>query len=176
MAVNWGKGLSAIWNGITTGDFSQPTQAYTDRHSVKSGNVPTPVGSTYRGLGSSIFNANDIALEDWQRQEQSNILSHERQAEFNAIEAEKSRDWQEYMSNTSYQRMVADMKKAGINPIMAFGTSGADIGQSSTASVGSTNTKNQAKQFDSLSDLLKIVSGLVLKKPSTTIIKNFNYR
>lgn len=176
MSVNWEKGLSAIWNGITTGDFSQPTQAYYDRQTVKNGNVPSPVGNTYRGLGSSIFNATDIALEDWQRQEQSNILAHERQAEFNALEAEKNRDWQEYMSNTSYQRMVSDMKKAGINPIMAFGIGGADIGQSSTASVSSTNTKNQAKSSDELSNLLKIAVGLVAKKPSTTIIKNFNYR
>lgn len=137
---------------------------------VENANVPTPVGNTYRGLGSSIFNATDIAFEDWQRQEQSNALARE----FNAREAEKNREWQEHMSNTSYQRMVADMKKAGINPIMAFGASGAGVGQGATASSGTT--RNQAQENDGLSSLLKIAAGLITKKPDTTIIKNYNFK
>lgn len=43
----------------------------------------------------------------------------------NRGEAEKNRAFQERMSNTSYQRSMADMKKAGINPLMAVNNSGA---------------------------------------------------
>lgn len=50
---------------------------------------------------------------------------------FNAAEAQKSRDFTAEMDNTLYQRRVADMRAAGVNPALAIG--GVNSGTMSTA-------------------------------------------
>ena len=64
---------------------------------------------------------------------------------FNSTEAMKNREWQEQMSNTAYQRAVEDMKKAGLNPILAFqnggaSTPGGSAGTISGASMGAPSS------------------------------------
>ncbi len=52
-------------------------------------------------------------------------------------EAQRSRDWQEEMSNTSIQRRVADLRLAGLNPLLAVSSasSGASTPTGATAGV-----------------------------------------
>lgn len=58
--------------------------------------------------------------------------------DFNRVEAEKSRNWQKEMSDTSHQREVEDLKRAGLNPVLSA-NGGAQAYSASSAS-GSADT------------------------------------
>lgn len=75
------------------------------------------------------FSAEQAELA-WERNQQS-----AREAmRFEADQARINREWQTEMSNTAYQRQIADLKKAGINPVFALNGGGASSPSGSTAS------------------------------------------
>lgn len=60
---------------------------------------------------------------------------------FNAEQAREARDYSTYMSNSAYTRAVADMKNAGLNPMLAYQQGGASTPSSPSASGVSTRVE-----------------------------------
>lgn len=129
-------------------------------------------GKTWLG---QLLGENDAADRmDWKRSEQASnnafvrsMLQMQEQNMFNASEAQKARDFTERMSNTAYQRAVADMKLAGINPVLAYSQGGASVPSASSASSGSGSGSRSGSGSGSRSSsniitgLAMIVSGLI---------------
>lgn len=121
------------------------------------------LGSTLGDLGvpfvSSVANmAVGLLGSKLQKNVVNNHMSGaEREAfDLNAQEAQKARDWNLQMDNTKYQRQVADMQSAGINPALAMN---GGVSTQATSNV-TANASTQQAPMMSVVDLATTAANL----------------
>lgn len=137
------------------------------------------VGSALNYLGGTQTNAANQAIAN--QATAANMAEAQRNREFQQTSAREQMMFEQRMSDTSYQRGVADLKKAGLNPLLAI-PGGASTPGGASAS-GSQGTAVQATMTNPMSNLnfggivssaldaMQTIGNLEKQKAETSLIK-----
>lgn len=170
---NLTKGITSFINDFTkysgAGQAANSVSAAAQRNqgafNQNSVNMANDIGwdrllQQYQFNAAQAASANEWTEKFWQMQADYNAQEAEKarmfseymwnkNAQFNAQQAQIGRDWQEEMMATQYQRAMADMEKAGLNPILAYGGISGGVGSTPTATVSGSQSAQASASMGS---------------------------
>jgi len=125
---------------FSSGDGSQPVASSSLRNPWDT-SKPYQFGDL---LGGLLYN-----ISGTKAQNDYNSIEAERARVDNAKQAQLQRDWEQRMADTTYQRTVADMKAAGLNPALL---SGLTVGSATSTGSGSASSGSAASSSSGTSN------------------------
>lgn len=150
--------------------YDPSTIPYADQHYMNMSDIPsvfsgqTAKTSWFDVLQEYMQKYVDAVNLSTERANQNAMASAQAQWDFNSREAALAREWSERMSNTSYQRAVQDLEKAGLSKILAYANGGASVPGAASASGSAAQTYNysddQAKAMKVIG-IIKVIASFV---------------
>lgn len=169
--VRTGGGNYTVVAPGTAGASYNPASGY---WSVKTNSNAGKLQGAVSGAQSIANQNNANALTSAQYANLFSAISAERQYRFNAEEAQKQRDWQERMSNTAFQRQIADLKAAGLNPVLGYMQGQGATTPSGAAASGANYHGAQAQVDMSANDVLQSLFSSLINSATQKDIAQIN--
>jgi len=138
-------------NGIPVED----KPGYFENYGEKLNDIWSAMGKSKVGgqLREWFGEQNPYSAEGQQRAE------NQRTRDFSAQQAEIQRQFEERMSNTSFQRGMSDMQSAGLNPILAYSQGGASTPVGASANGAGTAHTADSNPIGQMGRIAQIVLG-----------------